>query len=609
MKIDHLKIEHFGCYTGNSFDFSDLSVIYGENRSGKSTLIYGLYYTLFGKHLNSMLNVSDLCQKGEKFGTATLHFSHENTAHQLWRSTLGTIAFSSFSATDGNWNPIPCESFDLLKPYVPVPSDVASLTSFFREGELIYFLRDIPKYNKTLLQQILEMDDIFILQTRFKKAGNIAREKRKDLRQDEAPGALVSMDLNSLQKEVEKLEKELGEVESEIRQFSLSTGKMSDPKLLQVLQRSCDEKKNEIESIHKAKAALPPLAELIQKKEEIEKTLSESSAVYPNPDDLQRQLGRLEQLIQGLKQDIQRLSDLEKQPSCHTCGQLLSSDHLSLLILERRTQHDELEKNRNHLASELLAVQSNIQDQKTCKIALGTIQRQISEIQHWDERLNRVVIQYNQAVTELASAKGVESDPEAEPRNKRLLDLQSRQMNIQKQIFNLKMEMQQKDRQQKDAENLGRKIHAADRHVLLCEIACQAMDRSVAALNHGLIEKVKESLRGWAGYFEYLDQFDIEITPRELSPIIQAKGYTYKLNQMSKSERIFLYLLLKLAIGDALGHLGVFILDDPADGLDLKRQNLLAHLLQEVSHKRQVVVTTNDDRFADMFPQSCRLNL
>ena len=175
--------------------------------------------------------------------------------------------------------------------------------------------------------------------------------------------------------------------------------------------------------------------------------------------------------------------------------------------------------------------------------------------------------------------------------------------------FSLKFEVQQAEQRLKDAEKLKEKIQVADRHVLLCEIACQAMERAVAALNQSLMDKVRESLREWAGHFQYLDQFDIEMTPKELSPIIQAKGYPYKLNQMSKSERIFLYLMLKLAIGDAMGHLGVFILDDPADGLDVKRQQVMAHLLQEVSRKRQVVVTTNDDRFADMFPQECRLNL
>ena len=95
----------------------------------------------------------------------------------------------------------------------------------------------------------------------------------------------------------------------------------------------------------------------------------------------------------------------------------------------------------------------------------------------------------------------------------------------------------------------------------------------------------------------------------QLTPIIQAKGYQYKLNQMSKSERIFLYLMLKLAIGDALSHLGVFILDDPADGLDRKRKALLSRLLTEISAKRQLIVTTNDPDFAEMFDQGRRIDL
>ena len=109
--------------------------------------------------------------------------------------------------------------------------------------------------------------------------------------------------------------------------------------------------------------------------------------------------------------------------------------------------------------------------------------------------------------------------------------------------------------------------------------------------------------------FSFLDRFDIEMGDSELLPVIQARGYQYKLSQMSKSERIFLYLLVKLAVGDALGHLGCFVLDDPADGLDLKRKETLAYLLAEVSRKRQIIVTTNDAVFADLFPGSARVNL
>ena len=201
MKIEQLKVEHIGCYSGSSFQFSNLSVIYGENRSGKSTLIYTLYYALFGKHLNTSLSVPDLCQKGEKFGAVTLSFSRQEKSCQLWRSTLGTVALSILSEDGVSWNSLVQDPSESLKPFVPIPSDVASLTSFFREGELIYFLKDIPKYNKTLLQQILEMDDIFILQNRFKKAAAIAREKRKDLQTETSSRKTTSLNLVTARKE------------------------------------------------------------------------------------------------------------------------------------------------------------------------------------------------------------------------------------------------------------------------------------------------------------------------------------------------------------------------------------------------------------------------
>ncbi len=609
MKIEQLKVEHIGCYSGASFQFSDLTVIYGENRAGKSTLIYALYYALFGKHLNTTLSVPDLCQKGEKFGAATLCFLRQEKCCQLWRSTLGTVALSVLSEDGVSWDSLVQDPSESLKPYVPIPSDVASLTSFFREGELIYFLKDIPRYNKTLLQQILEMDDIFILQTRFKKAAAIAKEKRKDLQAETAVKMPASLNPVTAQKEAEGLEKEIAETDAEIKSLSAASGSFTDPQLLIILQRTVDEKKSEIASIEKARAELPLLEDLIRKKEEIEKSISDGNAVYPNPDDLQRQLGSFDQRIQGLKSDIERLADMEKQPSCHACGQALSPEHLSKLISERKTQCAEQENNRNRLASELLAVQSALQDQKTCKIATGTIQRQIAEIQHWNGKLEKLKSQLDQAAGELEKARGTAGDPEIETRGQRIQALQSRQAELQKRFIGLKLEIQQADKHRKDSEKLMEKIRVADRHVLLCEIACQAMERAVTGLNQSLMDKVRESLREWAGHFQYLDQFDIEMTPKELSPIIQARGYTYKLNQMSKSERIFLYLMLKLAIGDAMGHLGVFVLDDPADGLDFKRQQVLAHLLQEVSGKRQVIVSTNDDRFADMFPDHSRINL
>jgi DNA repair exonuclease SbcCD ATPase subunit len=608
MKIAQLKVEHLGCYTGSSFQFSDLTVIYGENRAGKSTLIYALYYALYGKHLNTTLSVPDLCQKGEKFGAATLHFSHEQTTCQLWRSTLGTVALSMLSEDGSGWKSLVQDPSESLKPYVPIPADVASLTSFFREGELIYFLKDIPRYNKTLLQQILEMDDVFILQNRLKKTAGMSKEKRKDIQTEMLSMKPSSLDPDTAQQEADALEKEIVRINAEIKSL-MASGGIADPRLLNMLQRTIDEKKTEIASIEKARAELPEQDILVRKKEEVEKSISESSVAYANPDELQRQIGSYDQQIQSLKSDIQRLSDMEKQPSCHACGQDLSLDHLARLIAEKKSRSSEIENHRNRVASELLSVQTALQEQKSSKIALGSIQRQLAEIQHWNGKIEKLNVQVREAAGEYEKARGTAGDTEVETAGRRIQAFQARQTEIQKRLIGLRLEMQQAEQRKKDSEKLKERIREADRHVLLCDIACQAMDRSVNSLNQTLMEKVRESLQEWAGHFQYLDRFDIEMTPKELSPIIHARGYTYKLNQMSKSERIFLYLMLKLAIGDAMGHIEVFVLDDPADGLDFKRQQVLAHLLQEISGRRQVIVSTNDDRFADMFPTPSRINL
>lgn len=609
MRIEQLKVEHIGCYSGASFLFSDMTVIYGENRAGKSTLIYALYYALFGKHLNTALSVPDLCQKGEKFGAATLQFFQHEKSCQLWRSTLGTVALSILSEDGDSWNSLVQDPGESLKPFVPIPSDVASLTSFFREGELIYFLKDIPKYNKTLLQQILEMDDIFILQNRFKKAAGIAREKGKELQSASSTQKTPVVDPDAARKEAADLEKAIADIDHDLKILTAEPGAFTDPKLLVVLQRSCDEKRSEMDAIEKARAELPPVEDLIRKKEEIEKSIAEGSIMHPNPEDLQRQLGSFDHRIEELKADIERLADLERQPTCRACGQPLLPAHIEKLMASRRSDCAEQEKGRNRVASELLAVQSSIQEQKTFKMALTTIQRQMAEIQHWSGRVEKLRTQLDQASEELEKFKADAGDPEIEKRSRHILDLQTRQAEFQKRLARLLIDIRDADERIKEAELLREKVRIADRHVQLCEIAYQAMERAVSALNQILMDKVRESLREWAGHFQFLDRFDIEMTPKELSPIIQAKGYTYKLNQMSKSERVFLYLMLKLAIGDAMGHLGVFVLDDPADGLDFKRQQVLAHLLQEVSGKRQVIVSTNDDRFADLFPAQSRINL
>ena len=104
MKFQSILLEQIACFMEKEFHFKNLTVIHGENRTGKSTLVYALYFALFGKHLNTGLNPKDLCRKGEHAGVATLCYAREETKYKLCRSTERMP--SLYTHVDPNWQSV-----------------------------------------------------------------------------------------------------------------------------------------------------------------------------------------------------------------------------------------------------------------------------------------------------------------------------------------------------------------------------------------------------------------------------------------------------------------------------------------------------------------------
>lgn len=264
---------------------------------------------------------------------------------------------------------------------------------------------------------------------------------------------------------------------------------------------------------------------------------------------------------------------------------------------------------REKAREELKKTELKLQEIQAWEGELAKISQQIIEARRLDEQINKLKDQPAKIKEDLKQYERIGNLNDAQKRYRHEKELENRRKHLQKQSEDFRGKVKETENNLRRIEKSRKGLQAAEKKVLLCSVAHQAVDHAVQALGSGLLDKVRRSIRTWAEYFTFLDEFDIEVTPGQLIPIIQAKGYQYKLNQMSKSERIFLYLMLKLAIGDALGHLGAFILDDPADGLDSRRKQTLVYLLLEIARKRQVIVTTNDSSFAELFPQASQINL
>lgn len=609
MRIKKLELENIGCFGRAAFEFADATVVFGENRAGKSTLVYSLFFALFGRHLNGGLTLKDLCSKGETSGAARLVFEKSSSTFRLNQSTDGLPTLSESS--DGGrreWRPVKLTDSEELKAYIPLTPETAALTAFFRESELIYFLQDIPKYNKTLLQSLIGIDEILIIKSRFKKALAKAREFKRGVG-NASPGARPDpLDIELARRQSTKAELSLRDIEAEYQKSVRSTPE--NPAVFKLLRRQYEEKQKLYEQARKKKESLPSLAELERKKSELQDRLTSAEPLRRTAEDLQNRIGSKNQETKQIRSRVGKLSGLEQKSECPLCEQDLPAERLTALMAKMENRLTSAEKDRRLLESELENNRKLEKNLESVKIAVQKIDDQIRDLRQLETRIGDLEAQLKGLASDLSSFEARENTLSEDTSPYRDRDrLEERRKEAQETIIQNKVLLRQYEDRIKRYDETQKNLEIADRNALLCGVAYQAMDEAIQMLGGKMLEKVRRSIEIWSRHFTFLHRFDIQMTDRELLPIIQAKGYHYKLNQMSKSERIFLYLMLKLSIGEALGHLGLFILDDPADGLDHKRKQTLAYLLAEVAKKRQVIVTTNDPVFAGFFPDSFRIDL
>lgn len=602
MILRELRLRDIGCFEAERFALHPLTVVHGENRTGKSTLVYALFFALFGEHLHRNLAVEDLIRKGRHVGEARLVFRTDADTFRLIQRTDRLPTLARRNPETGDWPPVDLPPPEGLQKLVPLAAETAALTAFFRESELIYFLQDVPRYNQTLLENLTGMDEALIVRSRFKKALGRAREYRKAV-----AGALPKTGVDPLSEELAR--RQLTEAETVYERVEaayqvVARDQAPDPAIFRLLQRQQADKTAERDRLTARRRELPGAASLESEKAELEAQLAEIDRTLGRGDDLQQALGRWSQKAEQVRTLAGKLRHLKGASHCPVCRQTVSGERVAALIRETEAEAERAEAQRREVAARLEARRKRVAEQTELRRRLADAERRLEEIRSLDRRIAEIGDQLEGLAADLAPHQTGEEGKDRERQS-----LSAERERLQQEMIQHRVTLKQAEDQRRRSEENRRHLEEADRQILLCKVAHAAVDQAIGDVGAHLITRIRESVTSWSRHFSYLDRFDVRMTDRELLPVIQARGYQYKLNQMSKSERIFLYLMLKLAIGDALGHLGLLILDDPADGLDATRKRTLAYLLTEVARHRQVIVTTNDTEFAGLFPTAARVDL
>ena len=204
--ISYLRLSNFRRHSDTELFFSDTDqvvLVSGANGVGKSTLFEALYYALYGEGRNGRGNIERLIKKGAELEgmEVELHFSIAGVSYEVKRRRDSKLTTAVLTA---NENPIvegAREVTEEVSKILGMDAKGFKMATYAQQRELDGLASMRPSERGQMLSRLLRLDVV----SRAKEAARAEFRQKRDILKALGTGA----DLVELNKELEKIEKEL----------------------------------------------------------------------------------------------------------------------------------------------------------------------------------------------------------------------------------------------------------------------------------------------------------------------------------------------------------------------------------------------------------------
>ena len=293
MIITRLRLENFLAHDNTDIEFSQsgITAIIGENGSGKTSILEGIYYALFGE--SSKGNLGDIVKWGRSGASVELEFIKGNRRYKIVREIKKT---SKGNTTNAFLYRIE-NSREILEKHKNLNKELPAITGLskktflnsvlVRQGEIEGLLRLKPSEREKVIEELLDLHLYVKLQEKYKELrrkeeNNLELLESQKINKEEIEKYLTDIEskLKALEEEIEKLQKEKENIENQLKQVEKSledaTKKENEKKIKEVNLRNVEirlkELENQLQEIRNLKEKLPSLEKDVEKLQELENT-------------------------------------------------------------------------------------------------------------------------------------------------------------------------------------------------------------------------------------------------------------------------------------------------------------------------------------------------
>ena len=644
--ITSIELGDFLAHSETKLEFEKgVTIFVGENGAGKSSIIDGITFSLFGQHTRK--SNKGLIKRGSNQGYSKIEFSINGKQYETVRkidSKGGLVATFSEITKEGRVEIAAGERkqfgesmTEQVEKTIGMDFEKLKIASIVQQGELNSIINAKPKEFKELLNAIIGIDKLDVASESMKKVTKEFREKIKtDLGYDDTHIEILERDLERSQQEIKEAEPEKNQLELKQKQIHEELKKLQ--KELEIETPKIDKiKQLELRKDELLRYVKETMKEIQQKISENERKIRDCEGCFDEiklkvdfeskiqkveeaVDDTLKKIQEMTSQIASLKEKQILASKLQlKDNKCPVCDSIVEKlnpffqeEHIKEEIIKLQENIKLKEKERDMYTQKkkefLEKVQKTRDAEATLRAHSINTKEELMEIQKETQiqKIKLPMINNN----DLKEISQMDDHSKVIFENILKLEVDTKGFS-EKEFLNLKNTISEKQTSlsQMDQQIGGilEKIDKAKRQIETIQkviLELKIVKKYVSKLDKVQTNifsrdgSVATSLRSWAlnsisvKASEYLSFLNTKIQrialsekARDVSIACYSKTEVLELESLSGGEKVSVALALRLGMASLLGssNLNLMILDEPTTHLDAERKKSLVRVLSQLT--------------------------
>ena len=644
--ITSIELGDFLAHSETKLEFEKgVTIFVGENGAGKSSIIDGITFSLFGQHTRK--SNKGLIKRGSNQGYSKIEFSINGKQYETVRkidSKGGLVATFSEITKEGRIEIAAGERkqfgesmTEQVEKIIGMDFEKLKIASIVQQGELNSIINAKPKEFKELLNAIIGIDKLDVASESMKKVTKEFREKIKtDLGYDDTHIEILERDLERSHLEIKEAEPEKNQLELKQKQIHEELKKLQ--KELEIETPKIDKiKQLELRKDELLRYVKETMKGIQQKISENERKIRDCEGCFDEIKlkvDFESKIQKVEEAIEDTLRKIQEMlsqiaslkekqilaSKLQlKDNKCPVCDSIVEKlnpffqeEHIKEEIIKLQENIKLKEKERDMYTQKkkefLEKVQKTRDAEATLRAHSINTKEELMEIQKETQIQKAKLPMMNN--NDLKEISQIDDHSKVIFENILKLEVDIKGFS-EKEFLNLKNTISEKQTSlsQMDQQVGGilEKIDKAKRQIETIEkviLELKIVKKYVSKLDKVQTNifsrdgSVAISLRSWAlnsisvKASEYLSFLNTKIQrivlsekARDVSIACYSKTEVLELESLSGGEKVSVALALRLGMASLLGssNLNLMILDEPTTHLDAERKKSLVRVLSQLT--------------------------